>query len=430
MPRSVSPLILDDSDIIKLEDIISGRIPAGSDIQKRARAILLLSQGKQIKAVAVELQMRPNTICDMRKRFLATGMDSLEDKARSGRPLKGLTSQDVENIIDNYIESYKTDHGCAPTVSITAKELNCSQTHARDALKRRGLVKERKRTWSFFTNSFSDSQVIDIIGIYLSSENQILVLRVTEKGDLLPLNEKGKITTGNSVLASSLSTVKSNNQSLIQISDALKTYTVVNGRKDSNKKECIPFITSIIEENTELGIKGDIHLLSCGFSLTDEKRLLFPVKSIDRCETVNNWICKVEGLIKTLCVKDGYDIQIQLMSAIEEYIRHANMETEAFIWKKTAYNTEEQSMAEKNSIEKIKPGTIEFCARIMGDDGEWISYTSQGITNITQSSFDYSSPEGYLNSVGIIEQTIASMSHDAARGLNQAYLTDTAKKKR
>ena len=48
MSKTVTPIVLNETDAIMLSSIVSGDLIAGAAVQKRARAILLLSEGKQI----------------------------------------------------------------------------------------------------------------------------------------------------------------------------------------------------------------------------------------------------------------------------------------------------------------------------------------------------------------------------------------------
>jgi hypothetical protein len=64
----------------------------------------------------------------------------------------------------------------------------------------------------------------------------------------------------------------------------------------------------------------------------------------------------------------------------------------------------------------------------MADDGTWISYTAKGVSPVRQEDFNMSSANAYLNSFDAVEQAIVSVSHDAARGINEAYAKDLVKK--
>ena len=56
-------------------------------IVRRATALLMLHQGSTIQAVAETLQVRHWTVSIWRNNYLKNGLDFLQDKARSGRPV-------------------------------------------------------------------------------------------------------------------------------------------------------------------------------------------------------------------------------------------------------------------------------------------------------------------------------------------------------
>lgn len=55
---------------------------------KRARALLLLDKGKNMKVVADELSVSPSTVFNWRNRFHEEALAMLFDKPRSGRPIE------------------------------------------------------------------------------------------------------------------------------------------------------------------------------------------------------------------------------------------------------------------------------------------------------------------------------------------------------
>ena len=75
MPKRVEQIIVKESDAIILKGIAEGTIPSGDSVIKRAKALLLLADGKRIKDAANEVAMRENTITDLRRRYLDIGID-------------------------------------------------------------------------------------------------------------------------------------------------------------------------------------------------------------------------------------------------------------------------------------------------------------------------------------------------------------------
>lgn len=80
-------LKLNETDKRYLTEFISkGQVQAR--IVKRATALLMLDQGSTIQAVADTLKAEHWTVSIWRNNYLETGLDFLQDKPRSGRPVE------------------------------------------------------------------------------------------------------------------------------------------------------------------------------------------------------------------------------------------------------------------------------------------------------------------------------------------------------
>jgi len=67
------------------EFISKGQPPAR--VVRRATALLMLDQGSTLQAVAETLQVEHWTVSIWRNNYLKNGLDFLQDKPRSGRPV-------------------------------------------------------------------------------------------------------------------------------------------------------------------------------------------------------------------------------------------------------------------------------------------------------------------------------------------------------
>lgn len=80
-------LKLSEADERYLTEFISkGQVQAR--IVRRATALLQLNQGSTIQAVAETLKVRHWTVSIWRNNYLESGLEFLQDKARSGRPVE------------------------------------------------------------------------------------------------------------------------------------------------------------------------------------------------------------------------------------------------------------------------------------------------------------------------------------------------------
>lgn len=86
MPRKAKSVILSSNDIRSLKTLLTrGSAPART--LSRARILDLLHRGQSPAEVASLLQVTPQTIFNVKRRFLASGLQAaLYDQPRSGRP--------------------------------------------------------------------------------------------------------------------------------------------------------------------------------------------------------------------------------------------------------------------------------------------------------------------------------------------------------
>lgn len=78
---------LTEADKTHLEDLLSkGSLP--TKVFKRATGLLELNRGKTYKEVAKTLSTTPQTVSNWQSRYNSQGLASLQDAARSGRPVE------------------------------------------------------------------------------------------------------------------------------------------------------------------------------------------------------------------------------------------------------------------------------------------------------------------------------------------------------
>lgn len=86
MPRKATPITLSSNDVRSLKTLLS-RGKASARTLTRARILDLLHRGQSPAEVATLLRVTPQTIFNVKRRFLASGLQAaLYDQPRSGRP--------------------------------------------------------------------------------------------------------------------------------------------------------------------------------------------------------------------------------------------------------------------------------------------------------------------------------------------------------
>src|SRR5687768_4999993 len=95
MPFVAAPITLDDETRAVLEARVAAHTSPQRDV-KRARIILLAAEGVSSLAISREIGMHESNVAQWRKRFLAEGIDGLEDKQRCGAPEVITNNQRLE----------------------------------------------------------------------------------------------------------------------------------------------------------------------------------------------------------------------------------------------------------------------------------------------------------------------------------------------
>lgn len=85
MGFTVERLVVGDKDRAELERRASAHTSTQRQA-RRARVILGCAEGVALRQIAVSVGMNEHMVGEWRRRFVAEGMDGLEDKPRSGRP--------------------------------------------------------------------------------------------------------------------------------------------------------------------------------------------------------------------------------------------------------------------------------------------------------------------------------------------------------
>lgn len=100
------PIYCDESDVVALKAIASNPFSPKA-MKQRAQIILLCAEGLRSKEVAEKLDVRQNTVSDVRKRYLENGIDGLYDKKRPS--FKGEDTSSSDDLVLSYLDSHEGD---------------------------------------------------------------------------------------------------------------------------------------------------------------------------------------------------------------------------------------------------------------------------------------------------------------------------------
>ena len=180
--RAISLSDHDRDALEQLQRASSG--PAGR--ARRARAILLLAQDLPGTEVAHRTGYTPIQISRIRRRFVETGLDGLDDRPRSGRP-RTVTARKTAQIVALTLKP--------PPGGVThwssrdlADRVGVSHTTVHRIWRAHALQPHRVETFKFSTDPEAAAKITDVVGLYLQPPTNAVVLSVDEKTQIQALS--------------------------------------------------------------------------------------------------------------------------------------------------------------------------------------------------------------------------------------------------
>ena len=185
MANRVRPIVVSDADRQALDRLCrASSTPAG--LSRRARAVLLMSEGRSGVEIATRTSYTVVQVSRLRRRFAETGVAGLADRPRSGRP------------------PTVSDRKRAQVVALTLKPPGAGLTHwtTRELARRTGvshstvhrlwrahaLQPHRVETFKFSTDPRAEEKIYDVVGLYLNPPTHAVVLSVDEKTQVQALS--------------------------------------------------------------------------------------------------------------------------------------------------------------------------------------------------------------------------------------------------
>ncbi|MBR1710079.1 MAG: helix-turn-helix domain-containing protein [Clostridia bacterium] len=226
------------TDRKELKGIIQNPL-SDPDLAIRAEGILKFLDGMTGDAIAKELNVRPNTVSDWRKRYEADGIEGLYDKAP-----KGKRGSSVRDNVLKMLEQEPPEGGW--TTKSLADAVGTSQDTVRRALKDEHVVLSKSYIWDKEIERSPAKVCVDAIGLYIAKEEAGFIIRVESKMDP---QSTSFITTCNRNLAKCLEEM-SRSEKGISLEDAImvSVQQMKEGHR-GNKDTFQDFLGKLFKEN-------------------------------------------------------------------------------------------------------------------------------------------------------------------------------------
>ena len=321
----------------------------------RARCVLLCAGGMKVLQVARTVSMTPVTVRKWRDRFLARGLDGLNDDFRPGQPRK-LSPQTVKAIVHaTQFEpppKGRTHWSCATM----AKRFQTNPSAISLIWRTYGLQPHRSETFKISTDPQLVEKVHDIVGLYMNPPDKALVLCVDEKSQIQALDHTQPLLPLRPGQAErhTHDYVRHGTRTLFAALEIQTGHVIghVSGRH--RHQEFLAFLKKL---DGQTPAQMDLHLVLDNYGTHKHQAVgrwleLHPRFHLHFTPTGGSWLNMVESWFSALTrrrLKRGVFRSLgELVQALREYIEVNNKDPKPFVWTKTARQILSHSHMVKN----------------------------------------------------------------------------------
>ena len=167
-------------------DALIARPSAPAGVVRRARVILLSAAGASGIDIAVQLDLSPESVSRIRRRFVERGVDGLVDQPKAGRRDHAVPADTIEQILQLALSPPPAGRS-RWTTRLLAQTVGRTSGCVSDILRAHDLKPHRVRTYKVSRDPAFAAKVTDVVGLYLRPPEHAIVLSVDEKTSIQAL---------------------------------------------------------------------------------------------------------------------------------------------------------------------------------------------------------------------------------------------------
>jgi transposase len=165
---------------------IAARPSAAAGLVRRIRVVLFSADDVPCREIATRLDLSPEAVSRIRRRFVQGGIDGLMDRPKAGRKDHSVPSSVVEEIIQ--LAMSPPPAGRARwTTRLLATRFGITSGAVSDVLRKHGVKPHLVRTYKVSRDPRFAAKVKDVVGLYLNPPEHAIVLSVDEKTSIQAL---------------------------------------------------------------------------------------------------------------------------------------------------------------------------------------------------------------------------------------------------
>src|SRR5438270_5385711 len=363
MPRKSLPVVLSESQVIRLEQWIR----AGSTPQQvvlRGRIILRAAQGQSDQRIGRELKLQRRTAALWRRRVCDHGIGCVWEIA-PGRGRKAFHAQaEVARIVEATLQT-KPKGSTHWSTRTLAREQGVSKNTIHRIWQEHQLKPHLTKTFKLSRDPKFLEKLTDVVGVYLTPPQNAVVLCVDEKSQIQALDR----TQPGLPLKPGRCGTFTHDYKRNGTTTLFAALQMVEGRVIG---ECYPrhrhqeFLRFLRRLNAEFPEATTLHLILDNYSTHGHERVrrwlaTHPRFVLHFIPTSSSWLNLVERWFEELsekAVRRGAFRSVEdLKHAIEEFLQAWNANPTPFVWTATVQRILEKLARCRRRLEEVQPGS-------------------------------------------------------------------------
>lgn len=337
MPRNLPALPSTPEQFKKLTSMARGH-KVEARLKERACIVLKGIAGVRIKDTAQELGFNKDTVSLWRRRFLAEGVEGLQDRPRTGAPRQYGT--ELRNRLLAQLERAPPNGFGHWDGALLASALGVAAWRVWELLRIEGICLARRRSWCVSRDPDFASKAADVVGLYLAPPENALVFSVDEKPSIQAITRPtGYVPAGKKVVLGDKSTYQRNGTTHLFAALDIATGKIIGQTKQTKtRKDFLAFMDEVV---ASLATGKVLHVVMDNLAThknCDEWLAAHPNVTFHYTPTSASWLNQVEiwfGIFTRKSLKGGSFASVEaLVSHISAYISAYNQNPVPFVWKK------------------------------------------------------------------------------------------------
>ena len=362
MPRKSLPVVLSESEVIRLEQWIR----AGSTPQQavlRARIILSASQGVSDQPIARELKVQRRTVALWRRRVLEQGIGCVWEIA-PGRGRKAFYGNaEVARIVEATLQA-KPKGATHWSTRTLARDQGVSKNTIHRIWQEHQLKPHLTKTFKLSRDPKFLEKLTDVVGVYLTPPQNAMVLCVDEKSQIQALDR----TQPGLPLKPGRCGTFTHDYKRNGTTTLFAALQIVEGRVIG---ECYPrhrhqeFLRFLRRLDAEFPETTALHLILDNYGTHGHERVRrwlakHPRFVLHFIPTSSSWLNLVERWFEELSEKavrrGAFRSVADLEQAIEQFMQAWNANPTPFVWTATVETILEKLARCRRRLEQAQPG--------------------------------------------------------------------------